>query len=488
MRSINPTNVTEVDATFGTSTANPQPGHQVLVADDSADVRESLRLLLKSAGYVVVSAQSPEDALARVAAEEFSVALVDMNYRRDTTSGTEGLELIKQLLAKAPALSLIVLTGWPSVQLAVEAIRHGAVDFIEKPWQNARLLQVVATQMALQTALNRSSSSERRLRAVNSLLLHTPDGDDGLVAESAAMRSLIEELQRIAVTDANLLLLGENGTGKSMLAQKIHQWSPRARQPFIKVNLGALAASVFEAEMFGHVRGAFTDAKSERIGRFELADGGSLFLDEIGNLSLVQQASLLRVIEDGELERLGSSRTLRVNTRIIAATNNDLLAEVRAGKFRQDLLYRINTFQVTLPPLRERMADIVPLARQYLARAAARYRRETAEIGPCAERALRRYPWPGNVRELSHVMERAALLSMSQQLTAEELRLDPATTTTSAGDLQSMTLEQAEAWLLQQALQRHDGNLQRAADALGITRQSLYRKLEKHGVQRPSPG
>ncbi len=475
-----------------TTLANPPAGHKVLVADDSADVRESLRLLLKSAGYVVVSAQSPEDALSKVAAEEFAVALVDMNYRRDTTSGTEGLQLIEQLLTKARALPLIALTGWPSVPLAVEAIRRGAVDFIEKPWQNARLLQVLATQIALQAALSRSSSSERRLRAVNSLLLDAGSGEsdgkaDGLIAESSVMRTLLQELQRIASTDANILLLGENGTGKSLLAQRIHQWSPRARQPFIKVNLGALAPSVFEAEMFGHVRGAFTDAKSERIGRFELADGGSLFLDEIGNLSPTQQASLLRVIEDGELERLGSSRTLRVNTRIIAATNNDMPAEVRAGGFRQDLLYRINTFQVTLPPLRERGPDIVPLAKQYLAQAAARYRRDTPVISAAAERALCSYPWPGNVRELGHVMERAALLSSARQLTVEELRLDPAASSNHAPELHSMTLEQAEAWLLQQALQRH-GNLQRAADALGITRQALYRKLEKHDIQRPSLG
>jgi DNA-binding NtrC family response regulator len=457
-------------------------GGRILVIDDSADVRESLRLLLKSAGYTVSSAAAPEDALASLARESFAAALLDMNYRRDTTSGSEGLQLLRQLRARVPLLPLIILTAWPSVPLAVEALQHGAADFIEKPWQNTRLLRVLATQIELAAALDRSRNSERRLSAVNNLLLGEVPG---LIAESPAMRAILQNLQRIASTAANVLLLGENGTGKSMLAQQIHRWSPRAAHSFIKVNLGALAPSIFEAEMFGHVRGAFTDAKSERVGRFELADRGSLFLDEIGNLSLTQQAGLLRVLEDGELERLGSSRTLKVDVRIIAATNNDMPAQVRAGGFRQDLLYRLNTFQVTLPPLRERAADIVPLARHYLAAAATRYRREPPQLALTAEQVLRRYPWPGNVRELAHVMERAALLCGGTQLTAQDLQLDPGATAAPGTELGSLTLDQAEAWLLRQALQRH-GSVQRVAEALGITRQSLYRKLEKHGLERPS--
>jgi DNA-binding NtrC family response regulator len=474
--------VSEVPTGDDDGAASTTPGGKILVIDDSADVRESLRLLLKAAGYTVSSAATPEEALASIACEGFAAVLLDMNYRRDTTSGGEGLQLLQQLRARAPDVPLIILTAWPSVPLAVEALRQGAADFIEKPWQNARLLRVLATQIELAAALDRSRSSERRLSAVNTLLLGEVQG---LIAESPAMRAILQDVQRIAGTGANVLLLGENGTGKSMLAQQIHRWSPRAAQSFVKVNLGALAPSIFEAELFGHVRGAFTDAKSERIGRFELADRGSLFLDEIGNLSLTQQASLLRVLEDGELERLGSSRTLKVDARIIAATNKDMPAQVRAGNFRQDLLYRLNTFQVTLPPLRERSADIVPLARHYLAAAAARYRREPPVFAATAEHALRSYPWPGNVRELAHVMERAALLCGAQQLTAQDLQLDPTAGLAQDAELSSMTLDQAEAWLLRQALQRH-GNVQRVADALGITRQTLYRKLEKHGLQRPA--
>lgn len=457
-------------------TSSNQAFERVLVVDDQADVRTAVRMLLKSAGYAVDGAQSPEEALACLPNGDFAAALIDMNYRRDTTSGGEGLKLLQRLRAQAPHMPVIVMTAWASVDLAVEAMRQGAADFIEKPWQNARLLHVLETQVSLSL----SHRNERRLSAANRLLLQDSDAD--FIAESPAMRKAVAQLQRLALSDGNLLLLGENGTGKSIVAQKIHAWSPRHAQSFIKVNLGGLAPGIFEAELFGHVRGAYTDAKTERIGRFELADGGTLFLDEIGNVPMEQQPKLLRVIEDGEFERLGSSRTQRTNVRLISATNSDLSRHVQEGRFRQDLLYRINTFEIRLPPLRERREDIVPLARHYLARAALRYRRATPQLTGSAERALHLYGWPGNVRELSHVMERAALLAGTDRIDSEDLHLQGAHTP-EASSLSTLTLEQAEIWLLRQALTRHEGNLQRVADQLGITRQSLYRRLDKHGLQ-----
>lgn len=447
---------------------------RILVVDDQADVREALRLLLKAAGYTMVGAESPEIALACLRGDSFAASLVDMNYRQDTTSGAEGLDLIAKIAEEWPGLPVVAMTAWASVELAVEAMRMGAVDFIEKPWNNARVLSVLESRIALA----RGQRERQRLSAANTLL--ASEGSDGFIAESAVMRRLVDDLTRVADSSATVLLLGENGTGKSMIGQLIHQWSPRRGQALVKVNLGGLAPTLFEAELFGNVKGAYTDARVERAGRFELADGGTLFLDEIGNLPLEQQPKLLRAIEEGELERLGSSRTLRVDVRIVAATNADLPAEVAAGRFRQDLLYRINTFQVRVPPLRERREDILPLARHYLANACRRYGRLQPALAASTERALLAYAWPGNVRELAHAMERAALLTTGPHLAAEDLRLQPASSP--ADELAGMTLDQAEVWLMRRALRDNPGNLQRAADQLGITRQSLYRRLEKHGI------
>ena len=457
------------------------PSPRILVVDDQADVREALRMLLKSAGYGMVGAESPELALACLRGDDFAAVLVDMNYARDTTSGAEGLALIAQIAAQWPGLPVIAMTAWASIELAVAAMRDGAVDFIEKPWQNARVLAVLDSRIAL----DRSRRNAQRLGEAQALLLQ--DGAAGFVAESAPMQRLVEDLLRIAGSGANVLLLGENGTGKSLLAQLLHQWSPRRAQAFVKVNIGGLAPTLFEAELFGNVRGAYTDARQDRAGRFELADGGTLFLDEIGNLPLQQQPKLLRAIEDGEFERLGSSRTQRVDVRIVAATNADLDAEVAAGNFRQDLLYRLNTFQLRVPPLRERAADILPLARHYLAAACTRYRRPLPALARDAERALLGYAWPGNVRELAHAMERAALLADGTTLGSDDLRLQPAAAVAPALSTQ-LTLEEAEALLLRQALAQQQGNLQRAADQLGITRQSLYRRLGKHGLRSDDGG
>ncbi|MFT4247287.1 MAG: sigma-54 dependent transcriptional regulator [Pseudomonas sp.] len=456
------------------------PPSRILVVDDQPDVREALRLLLKSAGHGMVGAESPELALGCLRGDSFAAVIVDMNYRADTTSGGEGLALIETIARQWPGLPVIAMTAWASVELAVEAMRRGAVDFIEKPWQNARVLSVLQARIEL----DRRGRALAHLSAAQALALEA--GEHGFIAASTPMRALVEDLARIADSDAGILLLGENGTGKSLIAQYVHRWSSRRDKPFVKVDVGGLPPSLFEAELFGHVRGAFTDARQDRAGRFEVADGGTLFLDEIGNLPLEQQPKLLRTLESGEFERVGASRTQRVDVRVVAATNADLAAEVATGRFRQDLLYRLNTFVARVPPLRERAEDILPLARHYLAQAGQRYRRDGLALAADAEAALRAYPWPGNVRELAHVMERAALLVRASQVGAEDLRLHdglprPAPT------LDGLTLEAAEELLLRQALARHRGHLQRVADQLGLTRQSLYRRLEKHGIRAEEP-
>ncbi|MGD0920521.1 MAG: sigma-54 dependent transcriptional regulator, partial [Terriglobia bacterium] len=328
---------------------------RILIADDQPDVLESLRLLLKAEGFQTEAVNSPSALLAAVEAKDFDAALIDLNYARDTTSGQEGLDLLTRLQALDSTLPVVVMTAWGSIELAVEAMRRGARDFVQKPWENARLLSILRTQIELSRALRLGA----RLEAENRLL--RAEGPT-LIAESAAMRPVLELVARVGASDANVLVTGEHGTGKEVVARTLHALSSRATKPLVIVNTGGLAEGVFESELFGHVKGAFTDAKADRVGRFELADGGTLFLDEIANISLNQQARLLRVIESGEFERVGSSKTRRGDVRILSATNTNLSDEVRAGRFREDLLFRLNTVEVHLPPLRDRREDIPLLA------------------------------------------------------------------------------------------------------------------------------
>ncbi|MGE5927887.1 MAG: sigma-54-dependent transcriptional regulator [Gemmatimonadota bacterium] len=447
---------------------------RILVADDQPDILEALRLLLKGEGYRTTTAASPGAILALAGREEFDAVLMDMNYDRDTTSGREGLELLPELLALDPTLPVIVMTAWGSVDKAVEAMRRGARDFVEKPWDNVRLLATLRTQVELGQALRRG----QRLESANHLL--QADGAQPLVASSPAMQPVVRLVERVAPSDANILITGEHGTGKEVLARWIHAASPRAGRPLVVVNVGGLSEGVFESELFGHVKGAFTDAKGDRIGRFEMADGGTLFLDEIGNLSLSQQSRLLRVLQTGEFERVGSSRTQHADVRVLAATNADLRAEVAAGRFREDLLFRLNTIEVRLPPLRDRAEDIPELAALFLARYAARYRKSGLRFSADALAALRAWSWPGNVRELDHVLERAVLMAAGDNITAADLglRRDAAP----AASLDDMTLEEVEAVLIRKALQRHDGNVSLAARDLGLSRSALYRRLSRHGL------
>ncbi len=447
---------------------------RILIADDQADILSALKLLLKREGFEVATATSPAGVIDVTAREHVDVALVDLNYTRDTTSGEEGLELVDQLRKLHPELPVVVMTAWATVEVAVQAMRRGANDFLEKPWNNQRLLSVIKNQVQLAEARQRG----RRLADENAIL-RASDGTS-LIATSRPMQDVVRLARQVASSKASVLITGEPGTGKSLLAKLIHDWSDRAEKSFISVNAGGLPESVFESEMFGHVKGAFTDAKVDRGGRFELADGGTLFLDEIGNVPPAQQARLLRALETGEFERVGSSRTQRADVRVVSATNADLAAMIREGRFREDLLFRINTVEIRIPPLRERREEIVELATAQLERKSAQYGREVKGFDAAALSALQQYAWPGNVRELNSVVERSLLLAGGAEVGVADLRL-------SAGKapptLEEMSLEDAERALIRSAIRRNAGSVPAAAEALGLSRSAMYRRLEKLGLK-----
>ena len=451
----------------------PTRQHRIFVADDQRDVLESLRLLLKSEGYVTETYANPETLVAALRERTADAVLMDLNYTRDTTSGDEGLDTVSRIRSFDAHTPIVLMTAWGTIGLAVEGMRRGAQDFIEKPWDNDRLLTVLRTQVALGRALQRARTLEAENRQLKG-------SGEALIAESAAMQPVLETIERVAPTDANVLITGESGCGKGLVARLIHDASPRRERSLVTVNIGSLAETVFESEMFGHVKGAFTDAKNDRVGRFELADGGTLFLDEIANIPVAQQGRLLRVLEDGQFERLGSSRTQRVDVRVLAATNADIDGEIAAGRFRSDLLYRLNTIHIQLPPLRERGDDIVLLAQRSLNQHAQHHRRPVTSFSEAALSSLRRYAWPGNVRELNHVIERAVLMARGTAIEPADLRLMPATG--SPGDRRAMTLDEVELDAIRAALARHEGNVIAAADELGMSRSALYRRMEKFGL------
>jgi DNA-binding NtrC family response regulator len=452
----------------------PAAGRRILIADDQPDVIEALRLLLKGEGYEMDAVSSPAAVLDLLGKRDFDVVLMDLNYARDTTSGQEGLDLLSRIEAIDATLPVVVMTAWGSVDLAVEAMRRGARDFVQKPWDNARLLAILQTQIDLGEALRRGA----RLEAENRMLRDEIYPE--LVAQSPAMQPVLQLISRVGPSDANVLITGENGTGKGVVARALHAVSPRAAKPLVTVNAGGLSEGVFESELFGHVKGAYTDAKTDRVGRFELADGGTLFLDEIANVGANQQARLLRVLETGEFERVGSSKTRRVNVRVLSATNSDLNEEVAAGRFRQDLLFRLNTIEIRVPPLRHRKEDITALAVHFLRQHAQRYRKPLARFDEAALKALLEHRWPGNVRELDHAIERAALMAQGEEVRASDLGLRAGREATAR--LEDMSLEEVEAFLIQKALTRFNGNVSQAAQALGLSRSSLYRRLKRHGI------
>jgi DNA-binding NtrC family response regulator len=446
---------------------------RILIADDQRDVLEALRILLKGEGHQTESVTSVTGIFNALQQRDYALLMMDLNYTRDTTSGQEGLEVIPKIQQLDSTLPIVVMTAWATIDLAVEAMKRGARDFVPKPWDNERLLTIVRTQIELASALRKG----RKLEAANKLL---GGNVPNLIAEAPSMRPVIEMISRVAPSDANVLITGENGTGKSLVAQALHALSPRASHSMITVNMGGLSETLFESELFGHVKGAFTDAKSDRAGRFELADESSLFMDEIANIPLSQQPKLLRVIETGEFERVGSSKTLHANVRIISATNANLADEVAAGRFRQDLLFRLNTIEIALPPLRDRREDIIPLASHFLRQHAQRYRKELVGFDEPARERLLQHSFPGNVRELDHVVERAVLMTQDRHLKAADLGL-----TSGGGEsrsLEEMSLEEVEAFLIKKALARNDGNARKAAEALGLSRSAFYRRLQQYGL------
>ena len=446
---------------------------RVLIADDQRDVLEALRILLKGEGHQTESVTSISGIFNALHQRDYALLMMDLNYTRDTTSGQEGLEVIPKIQALDSTLPIVVMTAWATIDLAVEAMKRGARDFVPKPWDNERLITIVRTQIELGSALRKG----RKLEAANKLL---GGNVPRLIADAPAMRPVIEMIQRVAPSDANVLITGENGTGKGLIAQALHALSPRASHSMITVNMGGLSETLFESELFGHVKGAFTDAKTDRAGRFELADESSLFMDEIANIPLNQQAKLLRVIETGDFERVGSSKTLHANVRIISATNANLADEVAAGRFRQDLLFRLNTIEIPLPPLRDRREDIIPLANNFLRMHAQRYRKELTGLDETARDRLMQHSYPGNVRELDHVVERAVLMARGQQIKAADLGL-----TTAGGEsksLEDMSLEEVEAFLIKKALARNNGNARKAAESLGLSRSAFYRRLQQYGL------
>ncbi len=452
---------------------------RILIADDQPDIIDALRLLLIDEGFEVSPARSPAEAIERLEAADFDLAILDLNYTRDTTSGQEGYDLMERIRAIDPTLPVLVMTAWSSVAGAVEAMRRGARDYIEKPWDDEKVLAAVRTQIELRRAVRRS----QRLQEANTRLQRgaTP----AFIGDTPAIRQIRQTIERVAPSDASVLITGEHGTGKEVVAAWVHALSDRRTRALVTMNAGGLAEGIAESELFGHVKGAFTDARVDRIGCFEMADEGTLFLDEIANMPVRLQAKLLRVLQTGEVVRVGSSRLRYVNVRVLSATNADLPSEIGGGRFREDLLYRLNTVVIHLPPLRDRREDIEPLARHFLTHYATRYRKPLRTFDADALTVLRSHPWPGNVRELAHAIERAVLMSdpAATAISPRDVGLQPSRPPSGITAPEDLSLEEAERVFIEKVLARHDGDVRLAAQQLGMSRSALYRRLQQYGVR-----
>lgn len=455
----------------------------ILIADDDPQIILALKLLLKAHNFDVVEAHSPVQAIEQVAKREFDVALIDLNYKSDTTSGAEGLALIPKLKQLDELLPIVVMTGYSNIDIAVDVMKLGANDFVQKPWSNERLLTILQSQVTIKQSQRRGV----KLAAHNELLSSASSlSKASIVAESAVMIGVLRQLEKLAKSDMSIMLTGENGCGKSMFADYIHRCSGRCDESFVSVNMGAISENLFESEMFGHVKGAFTDAKSQRIGRFEVAESGTIFLDEIANIPLSQQAKLLRVLEEHKFEKLGSSKTQLMDVRLISATNSSLEQLIADNQFRQDLLYRLNTIEIRIPPLRERVDDIKPLAVSFLALHNKKYQLSVRGFSEEALLAMRSYHWPGNVRELNHMVERALFLSSSDYISAQDLGLCDEEHVTEHAPFAELfeqgTLDQIECELIKQRMSRCDNNVQETSTSLGLSRSAYYRRLEKYSL------
>lgn len=458
----------------------------ILIADDDHNILVALKMLLSSEGFEVTMASKPAQVSQLVSEQNFDAVLLDLNFELDTTSGEEGLALIEQIYQLDNQLPIIVMTGWATVELAVTAMQKGARDFIQKPWENERLLAIVKAQLTIAEQQQKTA----RLTQENQLLKAASLDNQTMIAQSPAMKRVITTIEQVASSDVSILITGENGTGKSLLAEYIHQISTRHQHSLIQVNMGAISEGLFESEMFGHVKGAFTDARENRIGRFELADQGSLFLDEIGNIPSSQQAKLLRVLESQQFERVGASKTQQVDVRVISATNANMSELITTGEFRQDLLYRLNSMEIRLPALRERIEDILPLAEFYLNKFAQKYHKSALSFNDDATKALLSYSWPGNIRELNHIIERAVLLCQGNEITCEVLSLsanDLETTDDTFDDTCNVNefaqpLETLEKAIIARRIAHFRGNMMDAAKSLGLSRSAFYRRIDKYDL------
>lgn len=453
------------------------PG-KILVVDDDPYIILALQTLLEQHYRQVIAMKDPTGIPARMSEVDFDVILLDMNFRQGDTTGQEGMIWLKKILSSDPLVSVIMITAFGEVGLAVEAIKEGAVDFVIKPWQNEKLLSSVNAAYKL----CRSRRQVDHLTSQKKVLASAIDDQfSTLVGESPLMQKLVEQIRKVAGTDANVLIQGENGTGKELVAREIHRHSNRKQEVFIGVDLGALPGSLFESELFGHVRGAFTDAAEERVGRFEAASGGTLFLDEIGNLPVNLQVKLLSVLENRSISRVGSNKAVEVDIRLISASNMPLVRMVSDGTFRKDLLYRINTVEIVVPPLRDRGIDIPVLVDHFLEKFMKKYRKESLKLAGSALSKLMKYSWPGNVRELQHTVERAVIMCGSRTLTATDFHL-PETDSTIPAEDSTFNLEELEKRAVRSCMIKHGGNVSKAAAELGLTRGALYRRLEKFNL------
>lgn len=448
----------------------------ILVIDDRSDIRLSLNLLLHDHGYDVVEADTPQVAQVKLKELNIDLVLLDMNFTLDTTSGEEGLAFLKWLNTSPIEVPVIAMTAWSNTDIVVRSMKLGAKDFVEKPWRNKQLLHAITQQLNLTDLQHQNNKLKQQL---------TADISTAYQWQSAVMKQLYKKVDTVADTDVNILLTGKNGTGKSELARYIHSKSQRAKQPFVSVNMGAITENLFESEMFGHKKGAFTDAKQNRIGRFELAERGSLFLDEIANIPLSQQAKMLRVLENGEYELVGSSQTKKTNTRIISATNGNFEQLIAGDLFREDLYYRLNTIEFNVPCLKERTDDIIPLACYFIAKFTKKYNLVNKQLAEDAQQAILAYHWPGNVREMSHIIERAVLLTESEQISESDLHIKVMVSqSTVEKEIPLVTLEQAEISLVKRALKETNNHVPKAAVLLGLSKASMYRRLEKYGLSK----
>ncbi|MBL7844793.1 MAG: sigma-54-dependent Fis family transcriptional regulator [Cyclobacteriaceae bacterium] len=453
---------------------------KILIVDDNEDLLKAAKMFLKRHFIQVDIEKNPESIPALMTHEDYDVILLDMNFTKDVSSGSEGYYWLEKILELDPSAVVVLITAYGDVQMAVKAIKAGATDFVLKPWENEKLLATLYSSMRLRESRDQVETLKIQNQEINKELNNR---FSEIIGQSQSMQRIFQTIDRVAQTDANVLILGENGTGKEVIARAIHRNSSRARENFVSVDLGSITETLFESELFGHKKGAFTDAKEDRPGRFELANGGTLFLDEIGNLSMPLQAKLLTVLQNRRVSRVGSNKETPVDIRLICATNMPLYDMVKENRFRQDLLYRINTIEVEIPPLRERLEDIPLLANHFLKHYAEKYSKNVIKISDGAAARMHKHPWPGNIRELQHAIERAVILSNSQVLQPEDFNL----TASSAKEdgqlsLEQYNLEDVEKLLIRKVLKKHNGNITQAASELGLTRSSLYRRLEKHGL------